>query len=65
MRINVEKAFGLLINRWSIYKAGLDMALDFAHEVIESSLLLHNWLIENVRDVHTKRDFNDEEAEEQ
>lgn len=51
MRKHVEQAFGILVKRWDIYKAGLDMSLAFAQGGIERSLLLHNWLIENVRDV--------------
>lgn len=48
MRIHVEQVFGFLVGRWVIYKCGIEMYLEFPLEVVESTMLLHQWLIDNV-----------------
>lgn len=62
VRIHVEQAFGILGKHWGIYKAGLNNSLDFVTEVIECSISLHSWLIENVFDVDVFEYYTTDDA---
>ena len=48
LRINIECAFGVLVNRWGILRSPipLNISLEKTTSLVRSLCLLHNWLID-------------------
>ena len=46
-RIHVEQAFGMLVARWNILRAGLRYSLAQTFHTVKAMLLLHNFCVEN------------------
>ena len=47
LRIRIEQTFGLLVNKWRIFKAPLEVALEKVPMVIHAAMRLHNFCIDN------------------
>ena len=61
-RIHVEQAFGILVARWGMLRLGLRMSLNFAHNVVQAMLLLHNWIIDNCSEFTDRDNYTQQEA---
>lgn len=46
LRIKIEQAFGLLVNKWRVFKKALEINLKRIPALIECSMRLHNFCIE-------------------
>jgi hypothetical protein len=49
LRIKIEQAFGLLVNKWRVFKRPIEIKLKRVPSLIECCMRLHNWCI-NERD---------------
>jgi hypothetical protein len=50
LRIKIEQAFGLLVNKWRVFKRPIELKLERVPCLIECCMHLHNWCI-NGRDI--------------
>jgi hypothetical protein len=50
LQIKIEQAFGLLVNRWRVFKCPIERKLERIPCLIEYGMRLHNWCI-NGRDI--------------
>ena len=52
LRIRIEQAFGLLVNKWRIFKRPLECHLNHVSLIIHTSMMLHNYCItERLQDI--------------
>ena len=59
----VENAFGILANRWRIFRTEIAAKPEFVAMYVKACCLLHNFLIETNADSETDSDEEDEDEE--
>ena len=45
LQIKIEQAFGLLVNKWRVFKRPIELKLERVPCLIECCMRLHNWCI--------------------
>ena len=59
VRIRIEMAFGLLVNKWRIFKKPLQVKFSNVHKIIHAGMVLHNFCInERTEEVDPEEDVD-------
>ncbi len=46
LRIKIEQAFGMMVNKWRVFKKTSELKLSFIPSVVECAMRLHNFCID-------------------
>lgn len=45
LRIRIEQAFGMLVNKWRVFSSPLNLNINNVHTLVKASMRLHNYCI--------------------
>ena len=57
LRIRIEMAIGILVNKWGVFKTPIHFDISKCHKIIHSTIRLHNYVI-NQKIIEKKWHFN-------